>query len=359
MLRRALLALACGLALSAAGSAAPGVARADSCANLAASDAERGIGGTGATDPDSGVGGTGAGDPDSGIGGTGAGDPDSGIGGTGVFGTITGFASICVNGLEVHYSDDVPVTWNGERASANDLRIGHVVWIVAEGHGGKLLARSIAVASAVIGTVDTSDAERRLLVVDGLEVEVPGGTWVFDSQNGVLDAAVGQRVEVSGLRRATGRVLASRIDRTTRAPQRSKAGTTHELLRSLPHLRRASLEGFVEPSSDGALRVGGVEIDARAIDARTPPPAGARVHVNGPLRNGVLRAERLVTDPPRPNLPVRPQAAPAPPATPKPADTKPPDVLRPEPPQRPELPPRPDLPPRPMRPEAFDRPVTP
>src|SRR5213075_3081748 len=60
-----------------------------------------------------GTGGTGV--APGGVGGTGIGSEsdNGGIGGTGIVGTITGFASICVNGLEVHFSNDVPVSENG------------------------------------------------------------------------------------------------------------------------------------------------------------------------------------------------------------------------------------------------------
>jgi hypothetical protein len=66
-----------------------------------------GLGGTGAR-ADGGIGGTGSRAQD-GVGGTGS-KADGGIGGTGaraegdvgLLGVITGFASICVNGVEVH-----------------------------------------------------------------------------------------------------------------------------------------------------------------------------------------------------------------------------------------------------------------
>src|SRR2546422_4023925 len=52
-----------------------------------------------------------------GIGGTGIGkDGSGGIGGTGIVGVITGFASICVNGVEVHYDASPPVSADGRPA---------------------------------------------------------------------------------------------------------------------------------------------------------------------------------------------------------------------------------------------------
>src|SRR5262249_10194711 len=76
-----------------------------------------------------------------GIGGTGI-DP-GGIGGTGqraevevgVLGVVTGFASICVNGIEVHYDAMTPVALNGDLVSANALGVGQVVSVLAVGAG--------------------------------------------------------------------------------------------------------------------------------------------------------------------------------------------------------------------------------
>ena len=70
-----------------------------------------GIGGTGVTaHGEKGLGGTGiiAGDPGTG----------GGIGGTGIVGVISGFASICVNDVEVHFDANTPVLDNGKPVSA-------------------------------------------------------------------------------------------------------------------------------------------------------------------------------------------------------------------------------------------------
>ena len=88
--------------------------------------AEGGIGGTGAPalldnlPPESMVG-------RPGIGGTGA--AEGGIGGTGLIGVITGFASICVNGVEVFYDASTPVSADGLSMSLSTLAVG-------EGGGG-------------------------------------------------------------------------------------------------------------------------------------------------------------------------------------------------------------------------------
>jgi hypothetical protein len=111
------------------------VARADVCTAQ-----EGGIGGTGAR-AEGGIGGTGA-RAEGGIGGTGA-RADGGVGGTGIVGTITGFASVCVNGLEVHYDANTPVTVDGRAAPAGELAIGQVVSAEAEVTQSGLRARGI------------------------------------------------------------------------------------------------------------------------------------------------------------------------------------------------------------------------
>jgi len=70
-----------------------------------------GVGGTGQA-AYGGVGGTGDA-AYGGVGGTGAPGSEGGIGGTGIVGTITGFASVCVSGVEVHYDEAVPLAENG------------------------------------------------------------------------------------------------------------------------------------------------------------------------------------------------------------------------------------------------------
>src|SRR3569833_3442522 len=98
-----------------------------------------------------GAGGTGfrpAGTDGTGQGGTGlspyrkTGGDGSGSGGTGhtdeVDGVITGFASICVNGLELHYLPTTPVMIQGKSGSPKDLRVGQVVRVRAQGQGSQL-----------------------------------------------------------------------------------------------------------------------------------------------------------------------------------------------------------------------------
>ncbi len=293
----ALSALAIGLA------AAPGQSRA-ACTTVTGVDSDSGIGGTGLEDPDSGIGGTGLAESDSGIGGTGLEDPDSGIGGTGIFGTITGFASICINGLEVEYDESVPITDNGDPASASDLAVGQVVWIVANDRGGELVATSISMLSAVIGTVEKVDAEAGTFRVDGEDVQVPPSTLALGEEDGLIQP--GARVDVSGLRRPDGQVVASRIERAGPEARRAAMPSVGTLLGKMPAVRNLSVEGFAGTRvGDHRFSLGGIEVEA-AIELPRGAGAGLRVTVKGPVQDKVLRAQRIKIERLVPQHPDRP-----------------------------------------------------
>jgi hypothetical protein len=220
--RRGLLALLAGTAL-----AWPHAARPQTGAEP---PQDRGIGGTGARP-----------EPDEGL------DGDRGIGGTGVIGTIRRFGSIVVNGLRIAYPTDVRVTIDGRPARAADLRIGHVVRVVARGPEGGLSTRAIAVTSEVVGPVEAS-APGRLTVL--------GQTVSTESLPTGRNFAVGERVAVSGLRRGDGTVVASLIEPRADGPDR--------------------VAGPVRRGPDGVARIGGL-----ALDGLKSGLSGRRVLVEG------------------------------------------------------------------------------
>jgi hypothetical protein len=143
-----------------------------------------GAGGTGRAGGD-GVGGTGApaprGEEPGGIGGTGlwsSGD-DDGIGGTGIEGTITGFGSLCVNGLRVGYDDATVVTSDGAPIAAARLRRGDVVRIAAS-RAAPRCTRSIELRHEVVGR-SRLDAAGGVMEVLGQRVHLGAGTRVDDA----------------------------------------------------------------------------------------------------------------------------------------------------------------------------------
>lgn len=144
---------------------------------------------------------------DGGIGGTGksADDNEGGIGGTGIVGTITGFASVCVNGVEVHYDDHVPVSENGQPSSVSALAVGQVVALDA-GRGARgLTARKIEVVYALEGPVTHRTPGK-------LEVMGAGVIAAETSMRAGLEAFnPGDWVQVSGHRDGQGQWVATRV----------------------------------------------------------------------------------------------------------------------------------------------------
>ena len=224
-----------------------------------------GVGGTGHRDG-SGSGGTGQQAHDGrGTGGTGQQARDSsGTGGTGVVGVITGFGSICVNELEIHYDAKTPVSVNGQSGRAEQLAVGQMVAVRAVGKGADLHARHIQVRHALVGRVEAVNQDGRLKV---------WGQWVSPPR--MARVQPGERIKVSGYRVDAKHVVASRIDP-------AQAGE--------PDL----LTGEVEWSEVGEAQVSGVRISLP--DGANRPQPGQEIRASGRAEVGGLRAERIEAD---------------------------------------------------------------
>jgi len=236
----ATFALACPLTALSAGSACLDLRGGDEAGGIGGTGApaQNGIGGTGAP-ARGGVGGTGA-PARGGVGGTGApergGDGSGGIGGTGsplaelgdsigIFGTITGFASVCVNGLEVHYDDATPVSMNGSPANLKDLAVGQVVSLEAKLGPRGLITREIAVLHALNGPVSQrvppGQARQQLSVMGQAVIVTPATRG--DAVNQALNP--GNAVRVSGMPNANGTIIATRIDHAPTSSEHTMFGT--------------------------------------------------------------------------------------------------------------------------------------
>ena len=166
----------------------------------------RGIGGTGIySNKLTGIGGTGITSKQEGIGGTGI-ETNSGIGGTGIVGIITGFGSICVNGLEVMYFTDTPVDLDGKKISSEALSVGQVIALKASGKDQFLIANEIHVFNQITGPITAIDISAKYVRVMG-QLVIANSVQINNLQ-------VGQWVNVSGLRNENGSVEASRIEVT-------------------------------------------------------------------------------------------------------------------------------------------------
>lgn len=228
---------------------------------------EHGIGGTGAPiagQAESGIGGTGAPltSTPGGIGGTGARVADNGLGGTGIVGTITGFASICVNGVEVHYDDNVPVSMNESPALLRELAVGQVVAVEAGLSERGLEATRISILNAYEGPLTALPTETEPMRVMGQPVRVAHNAQL----SGTLQ--LGQMVRVSGLRNASGEVVATRVER---APD------------------------LIEASAIGTLDRGGA-LQGLTLEATQAVPGG-EVLVRGQWSGATLNVARISPDP--------------------------------------------------------------
>lgn len=183
-------------------------------ASLINPEAAPGIGGTGQSANAPGIGGTGQIALRPGIGGTGsaatpANAADRNIG---LVGVVTGFASICVNDVEVHYTPSTPVLEDGNTGRTSDLAVGQLVAIRASGtledSNDPIQAQQIAVLHAAIGPLT------RLDKVTG-EFEVMGQRATALVKNDLNRLHVGDWVRVSGHRLADGSIRANQVERVT------------------------------------------------------------------------------------------------------------------------------------------------
>jgi len=237
-----------------------------------------------------GIGGTGV-EP-GGTGGTGI-DP-GGIGGTGqraeaeigVLGVITGFGSICVNGIEVHYDANTPVAFNGDLSSAGALGIGQIVSVLAVGDGKQARAQWIDIVDAAVGPV-TAVENAGMLQVNKERVRIEPST-VFGPGLGraqLASAQVGDILRVSGLRNAAGIIVATRVE-TAPPGTRALAAEAAD-----PSLGRFLVEGYVTDIGSQAVRVGPTRFRV-APDLASQLARGQLVRLEGRSEGGNRIVER-------------------------------------------------------------------
>jgi hypothetical protein len=232
-----------------------------------------GLGGTGRSGDD-GLGGTGWGDSD-GIGGTGFGE-DDGLGGTGIYGTLTRFGSLCVNGLHVLLDDATAYERNGQAVGPNTLALGQVLWVETAGSTGPLHATRVVSDPAVQGRVQSVDPEAKSFVVAGRRVQLDAQTRGPDKL-----PAVASFVEVSGLEDPHGTIRASWLAHLD-APVRDAVGPDlSRFIEAAEPLDALSIEGFLAASDErDGFRVGNLPILAPGL-ARLQPDT--RVWLSGRL----------------------------------------------------------------------------
>lgn len=225
-----------------------------------------------------GMGGTGAPTPTlmarslapGGMGGTGAARAPGGLGGTGIVGVISGFASLCVNGLELHYDAHTPLTRDGRRVAEAELAVGQWVAVQAQAAAGGWQAQRVSVLIAASATLEAVAADHLQLL--GQTVQLAPGLHATQWN-------VGQRVQISGVRDAAGRLHASHV---ARAPDDALDAWT----------------GVLERVSDGEWQVDGLRVRPSAKpDANVQP--GQEVQVLGRWDGARLNAQSVHSEPTR------------------------------------------------------------
>ena len=209
------------------------------------------------------------------IGGTGAPTTltDRGIGGTGIVGTITGFGSIFVNGLEVHYTDGLPVNSIDGVIAPKNFAVGQVVAVEAELRNGKLFAQNAEIKIPVAGRISEVDTKGGRVKVYDQWIKLADDTRFHDTTGQAVDLKPGNYIAVSGFPRPDGIIDATRIERRRDGP--------------------GSVTGAITSVDDRGFTVGTVRVDS-PIGSRTRDiKVGDQLTVNGIAGTKTLRATRL------------------------------------------------------------------
>lgn len=249
------------------------------------SPANGGFGGTGISTEHGGAGGTGISAGHGGMGGTGDSIsqnellPEIGEGGIVIVGVVTGFASICVDGVEVHYSSNTPVFDNGRSAKLGHLAAGKMVMLKADRVAGQLQARAIGMFDAVAGPIVRVDVGRQQIQVIGQTVRVDQNTM-----QQLRDISMGTDVRVSGHRLENGEIVATRVD----VAKSVGAANTISSVNTLGLITSISRDGMV---------VDGTSVNVANIKMLDKLSVGSEIRVAGTWDGKAIKADHVEVQP--------------------------------------------------------------
>jgi hypothetical protein len=192
--------------------------------------------------------------------------PSCANGGIGGSGTVSGFGSIFVNGVE-WFTDTAEFRIDGVPGTEEDLQLGMAVFfkgrLDANGSTGtvSLVSFDDDIEGPVAEIEVQSPVVKRLTVL-GQSIEIREGFTLFDEQDPSLDfdsLGVGDVVEVSGYVDGTGDILASWV----RRPGSFQPGTTH-----------VELEGVVSDLAATEFKLGSVLVLTNGATNVSGLPAG-------------------------------------------------------------------------------------
>jgi hypothetical protein len=197
-------------------------------------------------------------------------------------GTITGFGSIMVNGVEWD-TGGATITVDDAAGTEGDLRAGQIVTIegMRDADGVTAEADTVEVDNILEGPILLVDAAAGLVVVleqvviasadTSYDDSVPAGA---DGRPSLEDLQTGDVIEVSGYRDAQDAVRATRIG------IRSGGGATFEVTGPVDSVMATSFE------------IGALVVDLNGLPA---PTSGDIVEVEGTLNVDILEATRIDT----------------------------------------------------------------
>jgi hypothetical protein len=227
-----------------------------------------------------------------------AGTTDAGIQGSGfrtyVYGRITGFGSVVVNGVE-YGTANARISANEHPASQSALRIGQIVAITgtvnADGSTGT--ADEVTFAADARGPVAAFDSGTRSFSVRGQRVRMTEDTLsdVSAIQNGVA-------VEVSGFRNSAGDLVASRVDLEPDANAAQVRGAIAALdANAHTFMLNTLLVDYEGAVIEGALAEGAVVVAQGTSSGSATLLTASRVHVspNAAAQGGQGDLEGIVT----------------------------------------------------------------
>lgn len=185
-------------------------------------------------------------------------------------GVVTGFSSICVNGLKVEVDTTTNLQRGGQPIAPNDLSVGQVVVVHASSDNGRLSAVSAIVKDAVVGPVTAVDAARGLVWVMGQQA-------VALAPDALTGLVVGNWVRLGRHRMADGEVRASSVQRITAVD--------------------AEVTGSLRMDGQGGWRVGDIGLRAPEGLELSPALADAEVRVVGQWDGQRMVVRRITGEP--------------------------------------------------------------
>jgi hypothetical protein len=205
---------------------------------------------------------------------------EGGVGGTGIIGIITGFASICVNGAEIHYDASTFISMDGRPSTAHDLAVGQVIAARTFDTGPEFKARNIAIIHAVVGPIYNFNSEiQEIRVLDQLiKISPLKGNGDFSH------FATDEWVQVSGHRLSDGTIIATHIKSVP------------------PQSVDAKITGYVTKIDADNFEVNGTRID---YDTKLFPIVithGSEIRVVGQWDGTRLKAQHIHMEPTRQSI---------------------------------------------------------